>query len=423
MISERQKACVAILVALLPLGCTEDPLVALDPESAPGASTPTIEVVLDSRDLPLWRDTTYWGFELPNTAPFKQLSDREELRARVLGRFSTIPDSVFVDSARVAIDSFTSVSMQFTIDTARSAVPDDGIEVAVWALSRGFDPAEATWAEARRGEPWSVPGGDLGLPLGADSLRVPTDELTGRPDSVLVALDVDADSLLTAWREAEGEPGFAAVVTGAGADLRVILTALVMEAVPEGIDTVVTIVRAAVPSTFILDPPTPEPTTRLRLGGLPSARVYLDFQLPDSLDFFRLRGAVINKAAIEFVPTAAAAEPFRMSQFLSSQAVRLLADPFQYGEKTPIGVTLGAQVPLEPDSLASGKIARYEITNLLRFWSQSETAVAPPLRVGLAPVPANRELGFWEFFSVEDGAGVRPVVRILYTPNPSFLLP
>ena len=46
-----------------------------------------------------------------------------------------------------------------------------------------------------------------------------------------------------------------------------------------------------------------------------------------------------------------------------------------------------------------------------------------PLRVGIVPVPENRQFGYWEFYSREDGAGLRPLVRLLFTPNPSFLLP
>jgi hypothetical protein len=355
--------------------CTEDPILATNSETAPGFATPTIEVVLEAGELPAWRDTTYWGFVLPSTAAYSLSSDSETLRSRPLGRFSTIPDSLFVDTARVAIDSFTSAAIRLTIDTLASEIPAGGVELAAWSLSRSFDANEATWLNAREGEPWSTPGGDLLDILGTDSLSFEVDSLTALPDT-------------------------------------------------EGLDTVLNISRVASPTTFIFDPPTPDPTTRLRLGGLPGARYYLDFELPDSLGFIELRGATINRATLEFRPTRAPDDPFELRGALAAQAVRLLADPFVYGEKTPIGSTLGDLESLNPDSLASGVTMQYDITSLIRVWTQipSDSAFFP-LRVGIVPVPENRQFGFWEFFSREDGPGLRPVVHLLFTPNPSFLLP
>ena len=414
---------VFVIVAAALTGCTEDPILADNSETAPGVSIPTIEVELEAGELPSWRDTTYWGFILPSSASYQLSADREDLRARPLARFSTIPDSLFVDTARVAIDSFTSASIRLSVDTVLSEIPAGGMELAAWSLSRSFDADEATWLIARQGEPWSTPGGDLLTFLGADSLSLDVDSLTEFPDSILVPLKGNVDSLLTAWREAEGETGFALVLTGPGGEIRVNTISLVAEAIPEGIDTVVTVNRSANPSTFIFDPPTPEPTTRLRLAGLPSARYYMDFALPDSLGFIQLRGATINRATLEFRPTAAPDDPFALDASIAAQAVRLLADPFVFGEKTPIGPPLGNLVILRSDSLASGVIMQYDITSLIRLWTQWPTDSVLPLRVGILPVPESRSFGFWEFFSREDAPGLRPVVHLLFTPNPSFLLP
>ena len=150
---------------------------------------------------------------------------------------------------------------------------------------------------------------------------------------------------------------------------------------------------------------------------------YFDFELPDSIGPVELRGATINKAGLEFRPTAGAPAPFALERALSSQAVRLLADPFVFGEKTPIGSVLGLPQALNPDSLAEGAVLQYDISTLIRLWSQAPADSVVPLRVGIVAVPENRELGFWEFFSKEDSPGVRPVIRVLFTPNPSFLLP
>lgn len=412
---------VSLVVALG--ACTEDPFLAVDSESAPGAATPTLEIYLEAGELPSWRDTTYWGFVVPNSASFSLLADQEEFRARPLGRFSTIPDSVFVDTARLAIDRFTAAKIRLSVDSALSELPTDSVELSAWTLSRSFDADEATWERAREGEPWTTPGGDLETLLGADTFSFEVDSLGALIDTAVVRFEGNVDSLLTAWRDSEGEPGFAVVLTGSGGILRTSVMSLVAEAVPEGLDTTVTIVRGAIPGTFIFDPPTPQPTTRLRLAGLPSARYYLDFTLPDSLGFIPLRGSTINRATIEFRPTAAPPVPFDLQPDIFAQAVRLLADPFVFGEKTPIGSPLGNQELLRPDSLASGNIMEYDITSLVRLWSLANADSVPPLRVGVVPIPENRQFGFWEFFSAEDGPGLRPVVHLLFTPNPTFLLP
>jgi len=421
----RRGGLTSLLVALVvALGaCTEDPFLAVDSETAPGVSTPTIEVILEAGELPSWRDTTYWGFVVPNSASFSLLSDREELRARPLGRFSTIPDSVFVDTLRLAIDSFTAAEIRLSVDTALSELPTDSVQLAAWTLSRSFNAEEATWQRAREGEPWSTPGGDLETLLGVDTFSFEVDSLGAIIDTAVVRFEGNVDSLLTAWRDSEGEPGFAVVLSGPGGVLRTSLVSLVAQAVPEGRDTVVTIVRAALPGTFIFDPPTPQPTTRLRLAGLPAARYYLDFQLPDSLGFIQLRGSTINRATLEFRPTGTPAEPFDLRADIAAQAVRLLADPFVFGEKTPIGSPLGDLELLRPDSLASGNTMQYDITSLIRLWTLAPVDSLPHLRVGIVPIPENRQFGFWEFFSSEDGPGLRPVVHLLFTPNPSFLLP
>ena len=55
MTASRPAIFAALLSALLSSACTEDPLVVVDRESAPGASTPTIEMVFDAALLPSWR--------------------------------------------------------------------------------------------------------------------------------------------------------------------------------------------------------------------------------------------------------------------------------------------------------------------------------------------------------------------------------
>ncbi|TFG63595.1 MAG: cytidine deaminase, partial [Gemmatimonadales bacterium] len=88
--------------------CTEDSLVGVDPDTVPGQSQETLELSIDVGDLPIWMDTTYVGFAVPLTSGIQLVASDSSLTSRLLGRFPTLPDSIFVDSARVRIDSMVS---------------------------------------------------------------------------------------------------------------------------------------------------------------------------------------------------------------------------------------------------------------------------------------------------------------------------
>lgn len=407
----------AVVAAASLLGCTEDALTGYAADTAPGQASPTVELVLTAGDLPMWRDTTYIGFSTPSTASESILADSSVLRARGLARVKTLPDSLFVDTAVVAVESFSDARIRLVVDTARSVFPEAGVETSVYSLNRGFDADEATWTESRPGEAWTTPGGDLGPLLGSTTVAEAT-------DTVLIALSgADTDSLLKAWRAAEGEPGFAVVATGAGTELHVRAVALLAGSKVEGRDTLVEVVRTASPETFIYDPPQPSPGTRLRLAGQPSARVYVDFELPETIAGIDLRGSTINRATVEFRPVAAPETPFVLSELTPATSFRLLTDPFTDGEKTPIGEALPSFAALDPDSLEAGRTLSFPVTELVQLWSAADPDSIPSLRVGFRPLPESVQFGYWEFASAEDSPAVQPVVRLLVSPRTVFRLP
>jgi hypothetical protein len=406
----------ALAAAAASHGCTEEALTNLSSDLAPGESPPTVELVIPAAELPAWRDTTYVGFEIPSTASIRLLSDRADLQARILGRFSTLPDSVFVDTVRVAVEMFDGARVRVVLDTSRSVLPPEGLEASLLPLTRSFLEDEATWQLASDGDPWDTPGGDFGQPLGSALIS----ELT---DTIFIDLDVNVDSVLTAWRDGNGEPGFGLVAEGPEGELRVRSIGLIAEARPEGLDTLVTVTRGAVPNTLVFDPPTPPTGTSLRLVGLPAARIYFDFELPERVQGLDLRGSTINRAAIEFRPLAAPQSPFTLDVPLAAAAFRLRADPFELHERTPIGETLGPFLVLDPDSLAAGGGLQLLITDFVQVWAAAEPDSSPDLRIGVRPFPEGQELGLWDFGSVEDAVALQPLLRLLITPRAAFRLP
>lgn len=396
--------------------CTEESLVGVDPNSPPGQSSETIQLSVPVGDLPLWLDTTYVGFAVPSTSGIQFVATGDSITSRLLGRFSTLPDSIFVDTIRVSVERLESARFRLIVDTlAGSVVPDSGTELRVHALTRGFDEREATWAEARVGEPWSTPGGDLGVLLG--SVRI--DSLQ---DTLFVPVSVNTDSLLTSWRAADGELGYALSASAGGTSITLRSVALVFDILAEGQDTLIEVVRGPQPSTFIFDPETPPPGSRLRIGGLPAGRVYIRFELPDTVAGVQLRGSRINRASLIFRSLGTPPSPFATTDTLLASVFDLLADPFELGAKTPVGMNFGNFIELDPDRLAAGGEQELNVTQLIQLWASASPDSLPELRIGIRALPEGEDIGFWEFGSIEDAANA-PRLELLVTPPTVFDIP
>lgn len=399
-------------------GCTERPITDVDPDMAPGGTVPTKEVVLATFQLPEWRDTSFVGFALPGQVGFSLLSGSVDFQSRLLGRFSTIPDSVFVfaDSMTVAVDSFLDASVRITMDTTAANFPDTPFTLRLFLLTQGIDGLFTTWEEAAPGTPWMTPGGDLGTELGS----VVVEEVT---DTTSIVLPMPQDSILKAWREADGEPGVAILVEGTTSPLRVVQTQLRFDVQPEGDRNTLLRLLAPQPSTFIFDPPQPEVGSSLRVVGLPAWRFYVVFQLPDSLVGIPLKKATINQATLTFRPLTVPPEIFIPSRQLLLQAVEVLGDPFQQGPKTPIGPALRSFLVLDPDSLAAGRPLQVDITGLVAAEALSEDPLVP-IRIAIGGLPDAQDFGFWEFASAEHPNDLlRPQLLIVLTPPPLFDVP
>ncbi|MEE9471161.1 MAG: hypothetical protein V3W32_05525, partial [Gemmatimonadota bacterium] len=261
---ETRSSAVWLAVQLLAAAgaCTEEAIVVTGPDG-PGATIPTVEVSALASELPGWRDTTFLGYAEPATFGLKMLADRADLASRILGRFD-IPDSVLTAGGEGAeIETFESAILRVVFDTTRStfALP---YLLELYSLTRSYDSLTATWTLARDGDPWTSPGGDLGELLASTEFDEPR-------DTAFVEFIVPVDPLLQAWRASDGEPGFALVVSGDGADLAVSEVSIRAEITAVGQTDTITATSLSRAVTFIYDPPQPEVGLGLRLAGLPSA--------------------------------------------------------------------------------------------------------------------------------------------------------
>lgn len=403
-----------LLLALT--ACTEDALTGIDPDSAPGDAAETIEIELPASALPMWRDTSYLGYALPTTSGVRLVARTTDLRARILARFATIPDSLFIEEERIEIERFEAGRLRLIVDTLASAVPEPGARLSAYSLTRPFASREASWMEAAQGEPWTTAGGDLGALFGTFDVESVSE------DTLFLPLAGDTDSLLTAWRASGGDPGLALLTETDGARFTVRQVVLEFDAKPVGRDTLIETLRAATPSTFIFDPETPPPGGALRIGGLPASRAYLSFRLPESTDGVDLRGARINRATLLLTSIGTPPEPFATSDTLFASVFNLLQDPFEVGPKTPVGVNLGNSVEILPEEMAAGGEVALPVTGLVGSWAAAEPEAVIDLHLGVQLLPEGGGLAFWEFADVADPARA-PRLRILVTPATRFDLP
>lgn len=413
---------VLVLAAVGAVACTEDPLTGPGPGEGEDEAAETVELSIGPGQMASWRDTTLSGFALASDAGFVVLGDRSDFLSRGLLRYPAFPDSVEIDDETLEIEEFLNGTIRVVVDSTRSVPPPDPLTLRAFTLARPFEPDEASWQQAADGQPWDSAGGDLDRRIG--SLALQDVDAGTLADTVDIPFDVPTDSLLRAWRASDGQPGMALLMEGDGGPLTVASVFLEFDVRPAGRDTTVAFQAGtgltAIPSTTVHDPSTPPTGTPLRVGGLPAARFYTAFRPPEQIDGVRLVGGTINRAEIVFPPAPTPAAPFALEGSATASGIRLAADPFELGARTPIGDTLPAgTVTLDPDSLSAGRPLRFAFTELLRRWASNPDS-AGDLRVGVRLRPDAQTIGFWEFGSAASSAEIRPFLRIVVTPSSDF---
>ncbi len=410
-----RSAAMLVVASAVMLACTEDPLGNLDSGTAPGVTSPTTEFRLSVENLPTWRDTTVSGFTLRSAAGFILLADQPTLQSRSLNSIN-VPDTLTTIADTLPVERFESASIRIAIDTTSSVFATLPLTVRLVSLTQGFESDEANWTQAAEGRSWMTPGGDLGAELSSV-------EMTEVSDSLIFEFQVPVDSLLKSWQAQDGDPGFALVLEGPGSQILIRAVSLRVEALLEGREVPIDQELISNVRTFITNPEPPAEGLALRVAGLPASRFYVTFDPPDSLGGVPLLGSVVNHAELVFHPLPPPAEPYVMERNVAVRPVTLLADPFEFGAKTPIGSTPAAFTVLEPDSLAVGELFRVDVTVLVANALFVEADSIGQVRVGLRAEPDGQTVGFWEFGSVEAIAGLRPELVIILTPPPRFGVP
>ncbi len=432
--------CLVAAVVLVS-ACQREELVSVDPEEAPGVSTPTLEVLLGPDDLLGWIDTVFSGFSGPSGATFMIAEDGSpNLTSRGLARFmAPIQDSVFaIDTVSAAL-RFDSLRFVLSLDTARTALASTGTTLQVRAVEEAWDNRSASWEFAVDSPgvatPWTAgPGGSLGPVLSEVFLEE-------KPDSVIFELTTFSDSLLRLWNDTTREnTGLAFVVADSGhivAGIPRLHYNIIPEADP---DTAIEVRCPAATSvfycfplkTYIFDQSAVPPAQGvLRIGGADGWRTFTELTLPDSIPVegfdapVPLRGSTINRAELFLTSGDAPPVPFAAEDDFGATAFRLVDDFKLLGAKTPVGSEVReALFDVNPTDLAADSLVVINLTSLLQDWAAiPRDSAALPVRFDLRARPEGTTFGYWEFGAADGEPTLEPFLRIIFTPRAVFAFP
>lgn len=367
------------------------------PALCPGGEPQVFDEVIS----PIIRsDSSFRGYLNPSAAAALLVSNGlEGFERRAIMRFSRRPDSVTVrDTARTyAIDS---VALGFTVIARDTTLP--GLQVQVYRLPATID-STTTYAFV---DPGFVAGNLVATIPVPDSLK------TGAIRTVLHGADAarvqippsDSGVLALGVRlEAPTPTGIRLGASGGGTG-----GSFVTYATLDVPDTGTAKLR-----TFSLAPafnsslspvqPVDDPDL-LAIGGEPSARALIRFELPE-----RLRdSATIVRATLELTPvtpiTGLLTDPVRL------QARAVLAD---LGAKSPVNSSAG-RVPADTLESGTSGVVGLEAVRLIQLWLGNSTS---PNALVLSIAPDQEAASFSQpvFYSTRAAdPAVRPRLRISY---------
>lgn len=430
-----------VAVALL-LACQREELVSVDPDEAPGVSTPTLEVLLLPQDVRSWVDTVFSGFSAPSGATFVLAEDGSpDLTGRGLVRFrAPIQDSVFAFDSVSAAERFDSLRFELDVDTVRTILASTGTTLQLRAVLDEWDNRTANWELAVDSPgvsiPWSTgQGGALGDVLSEVVLESDDDTIA------IFDLTAFSDSLLRLWNDSsQANTGLAVVVADSGHVVMGIPRLrynIIPEAAPDTAFEVrcpsTTSVFYCFPlKTFIFDRSAVPPSQGvLRLAGIDGWRSFSEISIPDSIpvegypDPVPLRGSTINRAELYLTSLDPPTPPFAAEDDFAATAFELVDDFSLLGAKTPVGGQVReALFEIDPTSLGADSLLVANITSLVQQWaSVPRDSVALPVRFVVRAQVEGTTFGYWDFGAVGGDPTRVPYLRVIFTPRAVFAFP
>ena len=385
-----------LLAALALAGCQEKLTAPADcPTLCPGGQPQIFDEVFTATP---GADSSYTGYVQPHQARSLLVSNGlEGFEERSLFRFLARADSV---SVRDTLRAYTidSVALSFTVVARDTNV--NGLELWVYRMAPGFD-SSTTFADVA---PAFVPESLIAAVPIHDTLNsgVVSTVFQGADLSRVQISPADTGRLAVGVRLSA--PSFTGVRLGAVAGgARALFTTYVTLDVPDtGTAKLRTLALGTTLDTYVSEVPQIGDTTLLAVGGTPSSRSLLRFNLPPRI----LDSATIVRATLEFTPTAPISGLPTDAVLLEARSV--LAD---VGAKSPVN-TLPIRVAVDTLELGSTTIS-LEAVRLVELWLGSTRPSALVLALTAAAEGASFTKPVFYSTRAADPA-VRPRLRLSY---------
>lgn len=380
-------------------------------------------------DAAIVTDTTILGLPPIGSEAYLMLASHgDTAETRAIIRYDTLPQTFTINSIDSTITKIDSAFLLApiipdSVRLAKSPVTIEAYDVDTVGIdSTAADTVAATLSALFRPDRFLGSATFAPESLLKDTLRIPVST-----DSVLAAV-VGAKRFRVGLK----------LVTATGFDLRLGTTESsnsVTLQIKASLDTaatpvMVTPVSSTPPNQTFLSGPladytivvnglTSTPANLLSVGGLPSRRTFLRFDLPSRI----IDSTTVVRASL--LLTQSPNRRLDAGDSIYVYPLAVLASP----AVTDIGTLLGflganGQFGLDSLKLTPGDsgVKSFEIVGLVRAWHQQATTLVPrtvALRSGAeAQLPAQ-----FDFFSTRALAALRPRLRITYVPQSSFGVP
>jgi hypothetical protein len=394
-----------VLAAFVLSGCQEKLTAPADcPALCPGGQPQVFDEVLTAV---AGADSSFVGYVLPHQAAALLVSNGlQGFEERALIRFGRRPDSVVVrDTLRAyTIDS---VALNFTLGARDTAL--DGLQVQVYRIPRTID-STTTYAGIA---PAFVPEALIATIEVPDSLNSGTIRAVFGPAELSrVEIPASDSGQLAVGLRIAAPPAtgvrLGALTSGGAAPL---FTSYVTLDIPDtGAAKLRTLAQTPTFNTFVSEVPQVSDSTLLAVGGAPSARTLVRFNLPA-----RIRdSATVVRATLELTPVAPIpglpTDPARLV------ARAILAD---VGAKSPVS-SVANRVP--EDTLDVGATAvSIEAVRLVELWLRT-TSRPSALVLALSPEAGSFTRPVFHSSRAADPA-LRPRLRLSYLLSFPFETP
>lgn len=386
-----------VVLAALSTACQEELTAPAEcPEQCPGGEARVFDTVLTP--LPE-SDTSYTGYLARHRAGALLVSNGlPAAEARALIRFNGRPDSIEV---RDTLRAYAVDSALISINLIRRDTLLDGLKVYLYRLDPATVDSNATFATIA---PQLVPGAIIDSIAVADTLNSGLLRVILRgADVAKVALPVEGTGVLALGvGMAAPQPSgirIGASAAGTGASF---VSYVTVDVPDTGSLRKQTLTTSPAFNTYVLEsPPTPDPDL-LTVGGAPSSRALLRFDLPQPIE----DSATIVRATLELIPVEPVIGLPTDPPLLQGSA--LFAD---LGAKSPVVTTDDRFIVSDTISVGTADTIRLDVTPLVRLWQAADER---PEAIFLSLLPEAASFSRPVFGSTRSGTPGPPRLRLTY---------